>query len=85
MKELELKAARGDIQAQEKLADIQAKGAFQLQNIGRAATQTLGSLGAPAITGFGTTGFQAPGGVLGDIEQQRREAIISTTKLGLPQ
>jgi hypothetical protein len=82
--ELKLKASRGDIQAQEQLADIEAKGAFQLQNIGRAATTALGSLRAPALAGFEKTGFQAPGGVLGDIEQERRKSIIEAGRLGLP-
>src|SRR3990167_5400583 len=78
-KELELKASRGDIDAQAKLADMRAKSSFQLEDIGRSAEKVLGSASVP-----GGTGYTPSGGVLGSIEQERRGSILGLAKLGLP-
>jgi len=83
IKELELKAARGDTDAQKQLADIKAKSEFQLQDIGRSAEQVLGTTTLPKLT-TGTPEYIPVGGVLGDIEQKRRQAIIESASLGLP-
>lgn len=72
IKELELKAARGDVDAQKQLADLQAKQSFGLQQIGRAAEEVLGSTNVPAIPGFTPTG-----GALGKIEEEKRRTTIS--------
>ena len=79
IKELELKAARGDIGAQKQLTDLRAKSAFQLEQIGRFAEKVLGTANLP-----GTPGYVPVGGVLGDIEQERRKTILEAAKLGLP-
>lgn len=78
-KELELKAARGDIDAQKQLQDIQKKSEFNLESIGRSAEKVLGTANLP-----GGSGYTATGGVLGDIEQDRRKSIIEAARLGLP-
>lgn len=67
-RELKLKAARGDIEAQEQLAEIKAKGEFQLREIGRSAEEVLGTANLPA-----TPGYTRVGEVIGTIEQQRRQ------------
>ena len=73
VKELELKAARGDVDAQKRLDTIQKEQGFELQKIGQSAERVLGSASAG---GLGLTGFTPQGGALGDVEQQRRESII---------
>ncbi len=78
--QLEAQAAQGDVRAQQQLADLKAKSAFNLENIGRSAERVLGSTGLPS-----GTGFTPVGGSLGEIEQQRRESIIDIASLGLPQ
>ena len=78
-KELELKASRGDIDAQKRLADLRAKSSFQLEDIGRSAEKVLGSTNVP-----GGTGYNPTGGVLGSIEQSRRESVIDLASMGLP-
>lgn len=72
VKELELKAARGDTEAQKQLADLQSKNTFSLQRIGRAAEEVLGSSNVPSISGFTPTG-----GALGKIEEEKRRTVIS--------
>lgn len=80
IKELELKAARGDIDAQKQLEDLQAKSSFNLESIGRSAEKVLGTANLP-----GTPSYTPVGGVLGDIEQEQRKTILDVAKLGLPQ
>ena len=80
IKELELKASRGDIESQKKLENLQAQSAFKLETIGRSAEKILGTKNLGGITDY-TPGVD----VLGDIEQQRREAILKAAQLGLPQ
>ena len=72
LKELELKASRGDIAAQKQLSDLQAKQTFGLQQIGRAAEEVLGTANLPAISGFMPTGD-----AMGKIEEEKRRAVIS--------
>lgn len=73
-KELELKAARGDVNAQKELAALRAGKGFALQGIGRAAEQVLGSANLPNIEGFTPVG-----GTTGKIEEEKRKAIVSDT------
>lgn len=75
MKELELKASRGDTAAQKELEKLQGERGFSLQQIGRAAEEVLGSAGAPSIPGYAPTG-----GAMGKIEEDKRRAIISDTQ-----
>src|SRR3990167_9283056 len=79
-RELELRASRGDIDAQKKLQDLRAQSSFKLEDIGRSAEKVLGSTNVP-----GGTGYTATGGVLGSLEQERRESVINLAGLGLPQ
>ena len=72
VKELELKAARGDVDAQKELEALKTKRGFSLQQIGRAAEEVLGSANVPAIDGFAPTG-----GALGKIEEEKRRAVTS--------
>lgn len=80
VKELELRAARGETDAVQQLADIKATSSFKLEEIGRSAEKVLGTARAAPLAG--ATGYAPVGGVLGDIEQQRRESIINAAKLG---
>ena len=82
-KELELRATRGDVDAQKQLEDIKAKSSFNLEQIGRSAERVLGTLGTSNLSG-GTPNYTPVGGSLGDIEQERREAIISAASLAIP-
>ena len=79
IKEKELQASRGDIKAQQDLADIRAKSSFQLEDIGRSAEKVLGSGNVP-----GGTGYTPSGNVLGEIEQNRRKSILDLAGLGIP-
>lgn len=72
MKELELKAARGDTEAQKQLEDIQVKNIFELQRIGRSAEQVLGTAALPPITGYEPTG-----GIMGTLEEEKRKSVLS--------
>lgn len=71
-KELEMRASRGDIAAQKELATLAGGKMFDLQNIGRAAEQVLGTANTPAIEGFTPVG-----GATGKIEEDKRKAILS--------
>ena len=82
IKDLELRAAKGDVAAQKELEALPGQKGFELQKIGQAAESVLGTAGA---AGLGLPGFTPVGGVLGDVEQQRREAILKAAQLGLPQ
>lgn len=72
IKELELKAARGDTSAQKELEALTGQKGFALQQIGRAAEEVLGSANVPAIPGFTPTGS-----ALGKIEEEKRRTTIS--------
>ena len=73
-KELELKAARGDVSAQKELEALTASKGFALQSIGRAAEEVLGSANLPSIPGFTPVG-----GTTGKIEEEKRRAVASDT------
>ncbi|MCR4307640.1 MAG: hypothetical protein NUV80_03695, partial [Candidatus Berkelbacteria bacterium] len=79
IRELELKAARGDVKAQKDLEDLRARNAFQLSQIGSAAETLLGSINLPS-----TPGYTPVGGVIGSIQQDENEAIINAAGLALP-
>ncbi len=74
IKELELKAARGDVSAQKELDALRSQKDFALQKIGRAAEEVLGSANLPSIPGFSPTG-----GTIGKIEEERRKSILADT------
>ena len=78
-KELELKAARGDQEAVDKLAELDANKGFQLTEIGQKAEQLLGSVEASKAVG----GFAPAGGALGSIEQERRKSILDIAQQGV--
>ena len=82
IKDIELRAARGDVAAQKQLANLPGQQGFALQKIGQSAERVLGSTG---VAGLGIGGFAPQGGALGDIEQERRKAVIDAARLGLPQ
>lgn len=74
IRELELRAARGDVEAEKQLAALTGKRNLALQGIGRAAEEVLGSANLPSIPGFTPTG-----GAVGKIEEEKRRAIASDT------
>jgi hypothetical protein len=74
IKELELKAARGDTDAQKQLSALSGQKTFAMQQIGRAAEEVLGTANLPAVEGYAPTG-----GVLGKIEEEKRKAITADT------
>lgn len=78
VKELELKAARGDESAKKQLASLEAGRGFDLERIGLAAERVLGSSGVPI-----SEGFRPVGGALGSIEQERRKSIFDIASLGI--
>lgn len=82
IKDLELRAARGDVDAANKLADVNARGSFNLEDIGRSAEKVLGT---SRLGELPTNPDYVPAtGVLGDVEQKRRQAIIDTASLSIP-
>jgi len=81
IKELEIKAARGDADAQAKLDKLNADKGFKLQEIGQNAQRVLGSARAKEL---GIEGFTPTEGNLGDIEQQRRKSILDIASLAIP-
>lgn len=74
IKELELKAARGDVEAQAQLDTLTGEQGFALRKIGRSAEEVLGSERAAAM---GVGGFTPSGGVAGTLAEQREKRIIS--------
>ena len=74
IKELELKAARGDVSAQRELASLSGQKGFALQSIGRAAEEVLGSSNLPSIESFTPVG-----GTTGKIEEEKKRAIVADT------
>lgn len=81
IKELEMKAARGDSAAQKELDKLNADKGFKLQEIGQNAQRVLGTAGAKEA---GIENFTPVEGVLGDIEQQRRKSIIDIASTAIP-
>ncbi len=79
IRELELKASRGDIKAQKDLEDLRARNAFQLSQIGSAAETVLGTANLPS-----TPGYTPAGGVVGSIVSAGNEAIINAAGFALP-
>jgi hypothetical protein len=76
VKELELRASRGDIKAQKDLEALQEERKFSLQRIGRAAEEVLGSARAGTM-GLGAEGFAPVGEAIGRVEEEKRRAVIS--------
>lgn len=74
IKELELKAARGDVDAQKELETLAGKQGFALRKIGRSAEEVLGSERARAL---GVAGFEPVGGVAGTLKEEKEKRIIS--------
>lgn len=74
IKELELKAARGDVDAQKQLEALNQQKTFSLQQIGRAAEEVLGSANLPTVEGYTPVG-----GVAGKIEEEKQAAILKDT------
>lgn len=74
IKELELKAARGDVDAQKQLETLSGEQGFALRKIGRSAEEILGSERAREL---GITGFKPTGGVEGTLEEEKEKRIIS--------
>lgn len=72
VKELELKASRGDIAAQKQLEAMTGQRRFGLASAGRLAEAQIGTANLPAIEGFAPVG-----GVLGEVEEKKRKSIIS--------
>ncbi len=72
VKELELRAARGDAEAQQQLATLKGEEEFALKKIGRSAEEVLGTAGLPAIPGYAPVG-----GVPGTIAETKEKRIIS--------
>jgi hypothetical protein len=72
MNELRVKAARGDEDAANQLADLERSNQLSLEKIGRTAETVLGSANVP-----GTTGYTPVGGVIGSLEEQKRKSILS--------
>lgn len=72
LKELELRASRGETNAQKELEALRSGQTLQLQNIGRRAEEVLGTGNLPDIQGFSPVGE-----ALGTIEEQKRRTIIS--------
>ena len=80
VKELELRAARGDQDAIDKLSGLESSRGFKLKEIGQKAEEVLGSMGAKDLN---LEGFAPSGGVLGSIEQDRRKSIIDIASTGI--
>src|SRR3990167_1359163 len=72
IKELEIRAQRGDLDAQRQLEALTGQKAFDLQKIGRAAEEVLGTTNLPAVEGY-----TPAGGVIGKIEEEKQKAVIS--------
>jgi peptidoglycan hydrolase-like protein with peptidoglycan-binding domain len=72
IKELELKAARGDVAAQKELAALQTTKSFDLQQIGRSAEEVLGSANMPTVEGYTPTR-----NVLGTLEEKKQKSMTS--------
>ena len=77
MKELELKASRGDTDAIKKLEELSSSKTFGLQQIGRAAEEVLGSDRVDEL-GLGSV-YKKVGGSIGKIEEEKRRKIIEDT------
>lgn len=82
VKDLELRAARGDQEAKDKLNQIERNKGFDLQKIGQSAERILGSTGAAAL---GLPGYTPQGGSLGEVEQERRKSILEIASTAIPQ
>ena len=81
IKELELRASQGDMEAAAQLKELPQKSGIKLTEIGQSAERILGSMGAG---GLNIEGFKPVGDVLGDVEQQRLKDIITNTSAALP-
>ena len=81
IKDLELRAARGDVAAAKELENIPKRRGFELTRIGQAAERILGSANASAL---GIEGYTPIGGSLGEVEQERRKSILEAAAYGLP-
>ncbi|MDP8219183.1 MAG: hypothetical protein P9M03_10725, partial [Candidatus Theseobacter exili] len=78
MKELELRASRGETKAQKQLEALQESRTLQLQKIGRGAEELLGT---QAITGVsGLEEYQRVGEMMGTVEEQKRKDIRAGVK-----
>lgn len=77
IKELELRASRGETEASKQLESLKSQRTLRLESIGRGAEELLGTEGLGGVTGLGT--FTPTGGVLGDIEERKRRSLISDT------
>ncbi len=75
IKELELRASRGETAAQKELESLRGQRKLSLQQIGRGAEELLGTEAVSGIGGLG--GFTPVGGVIGNIEEQKRRSLIS--------
>ena len=73
-RELELKASRGDVDAQKQLEALSRDRGFILKDIGRKAEEVLGSANLP-----GSKGYVPTGGTLGEIEEKKRRAVVQDT------
>jgi len=72
IKELKLRAARGETEAQAELERFQKEEEFSLRKIGQAAETILGSGGVPT-----ETGYTPVGGITGSLEEEKERRIIS--------
>lgn len=72
VRELELKASRGDVAAKKQLEAMTGQRRFGLASLGRVGEAQLGTANLPGIEGYVPTG-----GVPGEIEERKRKAIIS--------
>lgn len=79
VKDLELRAARGDAEAAAKLNTIQGQRGYDLAKIGQSAERILGTANLPAIEGFTPTGKS-----IGQVEQERRKSILDFASYAIP-
>lgn len=76
VKELETKAARGDISAQKQLEAMRSGKSLTSQTIGRRAEEILGSSGIPG----GIEDYVPIGGIKGQIQEEKQRAVLSDTE-----
>jgi hypothetical protein len=72
LKSLQTEAARGNVDAQNQLADYQRIHGENIQRIGRAGESTLGSLNLPPLEGY-----TALGGQTGSLQEDWRNDILT--------
>jgi len=83
IKQLEQQASRGETAATKELEQLTGRKMFQIGATGRAAEQQVGTTNLPGIPGYAPAG-----GISGEIEEQKRRAILADTaaftELGTP-